>query len=97
MFFTMFKYFQIMRKLYSNSLSFPLLLLYRVPANKVYSRPSVCYDSEHRKMRAKQQHVCKGMNQYTKMYDQYQPEMDSKFRHRMDNRSEVQEIAFYFE
>jgi hypothetical protein len=27
-------------------------------------------------------------------YDQYQPEMDSKFRHRMDNRSEVQEIAF---
>ena len=28
------------------------------------------------------------------IYDQYQPEMDSKFRHRMDNRSEVQEIAF---
>jgi hypothetical protein len=25
---------------------------------------------------------------------QYQPEMDSKFRHRMDIRSEVQEIAF---
>ncbi len=74
-----------MRKLYSNSLSFPLLLLVRVPANKVYSSPSVCYDSN----------MCvKGMNQYTKMYDQYQPEMDSKFRHRMDNRSEVQEIAF---
>ena len=31
------------------------------------------------------------------IYDQYQPEMDSKFRHRMDNRSEVQEIAFKFE
>jgi len=45
--------------------------------------------SEHRKMQAKQQHVCKEM-----IYDQYQPEMDSKFRHRMDNRSEVQEIAF---
>jgi hypothetical protein len=44
-------------------------------------------------MRAKQQHVFKEMNQYT-VYDQYQPEMDSKFRHRMDNRSEVQEIAF---
>jgi hypothetical protein len=45
-------------------------------------------------MRAKQQHVCKEMNQYTKMYDQYQPEMHYKFRHRMDNRSEVHEIAF---
>jgi len=43
-------------------------------------------------MRAKQQHVYKEMNQY--IYDQYQPEMDSKFRHRMDNRSEVQEITF---
>jgi hypothetical protein len=42
------------------------------------------------KMRAKQQHVCKKMN----IYDQYQPEMDSKFRNIMDNRSEVQEIAF---
>jgi hypothetical protein len=51
------------------------------------------YNSEHRKMRAKQQHVCKEMNQYN--YDQYQPEMDSKFRHRVDIRSEVQvEIAF---
>ena len=27
------------------------------------------------------------------IYYQYQPEMDSKFRHRMDNRSELQEIA----
>ena len=43
-------------------------------------------------MRAKQQYVCKEMNQY--IYDQYQPEMDSKFRHRMDIRSEVPEIAF---
>ena len=42
-------------------------------------------------MRAKQQHVCK---EDESIYDQYQPEMDSKFRHRMDNRSEVQEIAF---
>jgi hypothetical protein len=50
--------------------------------------------SEHRKMRAKQQHVCKEINQYICIYDQYQPEMDSKFQHRMDNRSEVQEIAF---
>jgi len=34
------------------------------------------------------------MNQYILyMYDQYQPEMDSKFQHGMDNRSEVQEIA----
>jgi hypothetical protein len=47
-------------------------------------------------MRAKQQHVCKEMNQYTKMYDQYQPEMDYKFRHRMDNRSEVHEISLFF-
>jgi hypothetical protein len=31
------------------------------------------------------------------LYDQYQLEMDSKFQHRMDNRSEVQEIAFQFE
>jgi hypothetical protein len=37
-------------------------------------------------MRAKQQHVCKEMNQY-------QPEMDSKFQHRMDNRSEVQKLT----
>ena len=75
-------------------------------------------------MRAKQQHVCKEMNQYilyirnsnntapsigtiagyskalyndwiirVSIYDQYQPEMDSKFQHGMDNRSEVQEIA----
>jgi hypothetical protein len=28
------------------------------------------------------------------IYNQYQPQMDSKFRHRMDNRGEVQEIAF---
>ena len=27
-------------------------------------------------------------------YDQYQQEMDSKFRHRMGIRSEVQKIAF---
>jgi hypothetical protein len=38
------------------------------------------------KMRAKQQHVCKKMN----IYDQYQPEMDYKFRHILDNRSEEQ-------
>jgi hypothetical protein len=38
-------------------------------------------------MQAKQQHD-------ESIYDQYQPEMDSKFRHRMDIRSEVQEIAF---
>ena len=46
------------------------------------------FNSEHRKMRAKQQHGDESI------YDQYQPEMDSKFRHRMDNRSEVQEITF---
>ena len=56
-----------------------------------------CNISEHRKMRAKQQHVCKEMNHTFCIYDQYQPEMDSKFQHRMDNRSEVQEIAFKFE
>ena len=56
--------------------------------------PRLEYYSEHRKMRAKQQHVCKEMNQYIScIYDQYQPEMDSKFL-RMDNRSEVQEIPF---
>jgi RecA-family ATPase len=40
--------------------------------------------SEHRKMRAKQQHVCKEMN----IYEQYQPEVVFKFQHRMYNRSE---------
>ena len=35
-------------------------------------------NSEHRKMRAKQQHVCKEMNQcILYIYDQHQPEMDS--------------------
>ena len=45
-------------------------------------------------MRAKHQHVCKEMNQYICIYDQYQPEMDSKFQHRMGNPSGVQEIYF---
>jgi hypothetical protein len=35
------------------------------------------FNSEHRKMRAKQQHGDESI------YDQYQPEMDSKFRHRI--------------
>ena len=47
-------------------------------------------DSEHRKMRAKQQHVCKEMN----IYEQYQPEVVFKFQHRMCNRSESPEIAY---
>ena len=34
------------------------------------------------------------VRRWINIYDQYQPEMDSKFRHRMDNRSEVQEISF---
>jgi hypothetical protein len=46
--------------------------------------------SEHRKMRAKQQHVCKEMN----IYEQYQPEVVFKFQHRMYNRSESPEIAY---
>jgi len=48
------------------------------------------YYSKHRKMRAKQQHVCKEMN----MYEQYQPEVVFKFQHRMYNRSESPEIAY---
>jgi hypothetical protein len=51
-------------------------------------------NSEHRKMRAQQQHVCKERNQYILYIRSIPPEMDSKWRHRMDNRSEVQEIAF---
>ena len=47
-------------------------------------------NSEHHKMWAKQQHVCKEMN----IYEQYQPEVVFKFQHRMDNRSEWQEIAY---
>jgi hypothetical protein len=46
--------------------------------------------SEHRQMRAKQQHVCKEMN----IYEQYQPEVVFKFQHRMYNRSESPEIAY---
>ena len=48
---------------------------------------AISNNSEHRKMRAKQQHVCKEMNQY--MINLCQPEIDSKLRHRMGNRSEV--------
>jgi hypothetical protein len=40
-------------------------------------------------MRAKQQHVCKEMNQYMINTNW------KLIRHRMDNRSEVQEIAFF--
>ena len=48
------------------------------------------FNSEHRKMRAKQQHVCKEMN----IYEQYQPEVVFKLQHRMYNRSELPEIAY---
>jgi hypothetical protein len=48
-------------------------------------------------MRAKQQHVCKEMNQYTKMYDQYQPEMDYKFRHRISIAKEIFWAEIYWE
>jgi hypothetical protein len=47
-------------------------------------------DSEHRKIRAKQQHVCMEMN----VYEQYQPEVVFKFQHKMYNRSESPEIGY---
>ena len=56
--------------------------------NMAYAK-STLY-SEHRKMRAKQQHVCKEMN----IYEQYQPEVVFKFQHRMYNRSESPEIEY---
>jgi hypothetical protein len=34
------------------------------------------------------------IRRWINIYYQYQPEVDSKFRHRMDNRREVREIAF---
>jgi hypothetical protein len=56
----------------------------------VSCKEAVRIPSEHRKMRAKQQHVCKEMN----IYEQYQPEVVFKFQHRMYNRSESPEIAY---
>ena len=48
-------------------------------------------NSEHRKMRAKQQHVCKEMNQYIRSMP---TEVVSKFQHRMNNRSESPEKVY---
>jgi hypothetical protein len=53
-------------------------------------KKTMIFNSEHRKMRAKQQHVCKEMN----IYEQYQPEVVFKLQHRMYNRSELPEIAY---
>ena len=61
-----------------------------IEVNLVYGTPFNIHNSEHRKMRAKQQHVCKEMN----IYEQYQPEVVFKFQHRMYNRSESPEIAY---
>ena len=52
---------------------------------------NIGFNSEHRKMPAKQHHVCKEMNQYTINTNR---KWILSFGIEMDNRSEVHEITF---